>query len=88
MYKISRMFYGLSVVFREILSCTQPTFIDSFIRVNLYREAKKRFRLEYILGGSSFSGERSCAHNVQEVGSQTPRRVVVRLSMCSNICSL
>lgn len=46
------------------------------------------FPIEYLLGGSSFSGERSCAHNVQEVGSQTPGRVVVRLSMCSNICSL
>jgi transcriptional regulator of NAD metabolism len=34
---------------------------------------------------SSFSGQRSCAHNVQEVGSQKPGRVVVRLSMCSNI---
>jgi len=36
---------------------------------------------------SSFSGKRSCAHNMQEVGSQTPGRVVVRLSKCSNICS-
>lgn len=38
---------------------------------------------------SSFSGERSDAHHTQEVGSQTPRRVVVRLSKCSNvnICS-
>jgi hypothetical protein len=54
----------------------------------IIQRSKKIFRLEYILGGSSFSGERSCAHNVQEVGSQTPGRVVVRLSMCSNICSL
>jgi len=61
-------------------------FSNQFISIQ--RSKIYLFPLEYLLGGSSFSGERSCAHNVQEVGSQTPGRVVVRLSMCSNICSL
>jgi hypothetical protein len=34
----------------------KTNFHRSLMRVKLYREAKKIFRLEYILGGSSFSG--------------------------------
>jgi len=53
-----------------------------------YREAKYKISYRIYFGWiSSFSGEHSCAYNVQEVGSQKkPGRVVVRLSMCSNIC--
>lgn len=70
---------------KKILSRPQQKFVGHSC-VWYYTEKQNNISIRiYILGGSSFSGKRSCAHNMQEVGSQTPGRVVVRLSMCSNV---
>jgi len=57
---------------KKLLSRLQSSFVGrSFIPVKLQRSKKKIFRLEYILGGSSFSGKRSCAHKYARSGQST-----------------
>lgn len=73
----------------KLSTCRQriSSLILSYMHIrHQLQRSQSEFRIEYVLGGySSFSGECSCARIVQEVGSQTPGRVVVRLSMCSNV---
>jgi len=79
----------------DCVLCTRKKSLSPSQYLRIWEEIKhthtekpKIFPLEYILGGSSFSGKRSCApKGHKKWAAKTPGWVVIRLSMCSNICS-